>query len=185
MMERHDSGCKNKMPLRPGVFGSAVFAGGKDEHRVVLERRWDGADSSAGFALWAGMNPSGAEAGVNDLTILKECHWTGMLGLTRYIKMNAGTYRWTDSAGIDGLSRNIELCHEDNLPRLRDLASRATVIILATGSPPERLIGPAKAMFRALKADGRKVKCLGTTQDGWPKHSSRLAYATPFVDYLL
>jgi len=184
--DRHDSGCKVKMPLPPGVTGSAIFRGERDEHRLVLERRFADLTISAdpeAFALWLGMNPSGAEADVNDLTIVKECTWTKRLGFRRYVKGNAGTYRWTDSTTLNA-SRCV-LSHPDNLPVLRALAAEAGIIVLATGKPPERLLPDVAALFDALKSDGRTVHCLGTTKDGWPKHSSRLGYGTPFVEYQL
>lgn len=129
------------------------------------------------------MNPSGAEADVNDLTIVKECNWTKRLGFGRYVKVNVGSYRWTDSTTLGGA--RVDLSHPDNLPRILELAAAADTIIVATGAPPDALIGHARATFRALRAAGCKAKCLGVTRDGWPKHSSRLGYATPFVDYSL
>lgn len=176
----HDSGCRVTMALRPGVTGSAIFRGDNREHRLTLERVWGDA---LALALWIGMNPSGAEADVDDLTVLKEQHWTRMLGFTRYTKVNAGTYRWTDSRSLGNIA--VPLAHPDNLPMIRDLAGRAAVIVLATGKPPATLERHVCDLLEALKRDGRTAMCLGATKDGWPKHSSRLAYATPFVDFVL
>lgn len=188
MSERHDSGCKVKMPLPAGVHGSAVFKGENDEHRLVLERTWDDAGEADPFALWSGMNPSGAEALVNDLTILKECHWTKLIGLTRYVKTNTGTYRWTQSTTLS--AKRAEMVHPDNLATIRALAAEAQIIVFSTGKPPDVLLAPTRTLFQALKRDGRKVMCLGTTKDGWPKHSSRLGYflkdgSLPFEEYRL
>ena len=183
MAERHDSGCKAKMALPVGVIGSAVFAGDTGEHRLTLTRSFAEDRTATPFALWAGMNPSGAEGDVDDLTIKKEWHWTGLLGFRRYVKVNAATYRWTQSTTLG--ARGVPLCHPDNLPTIRALASEAGMIILATGDPPEPIMNYARALLRALKQDGRKVRCLGVTKSGWPKHSSRLGYDTPFVDYAL
>ena len=90
-----------KWPLLPCVTGDAIFAGDRQEHRLLLMRRWDDIVAKhAGAALWIGMNPSGAEANVDDLTIRKEQTWTRMLGYGQYLKMNIGTYRWTDSTTL-------------------------------------------------------------------------------------
>ena len=177
----HDSGCKNKWPLLPGVTGDAIFAGENREHRLLLTRKWvDLAVVHAGAALWIGMNPSGAEANIDDLTIRKEQTWTRMMGFGQYLKMNVGTYRWTDSRTLpeDGL------VHRDNMPMIRAHASTSAIIILTTGKPPPALMQVFDHVRWALKRDGRNVKCLGTTRDGFPKHSSRIGYDTPFVDYL-
>jgi hypothetical protein len=183
MSERHDSGCKSKFPLPPGVIGEAVFAGDADEHRLTLVRQYAEAPPDAPFALWCGMNPSGAEGDVDDLTIRKEWHWTRALGFRRYIKVNAASYRWTQSVELGALRAS--LVHPDNLPTIRSMAAGAAVIILAMGDPPDAIHGPARNVLRALKMDGRRARCLGVTRNGWPKHSSRLGYATPLVDYVL
>jgi hypothetical protein len=180
---RHDSGCKSKFPLPQGVRGSAIFRGDNDEHRIILERWWDGDDypvAGEGW-LWIGMNPSGAEADVNDLTIAKECEWTKRGDARHYVKCNIGTYRWTDSRTLG--KALIQLIHLDNLAVIRGEAERAARIVISTGKPPDELTGAARTLFRTLKQDDRKMHCLGLTKDGWPKHSSRLAYATPFEEF--
>lgn len=169
------------MPIPGGVLGSAVFRGDQDQHRIRLERWWD--TPTAPFALWIGMNPSGADDQVDDLTVRKECNWTRILGLGRYVKANVGSYRWTESVTLS-LKRE-PLVHADNLPEIRALAAAAELIVLSVGKPPDVLLSAARSTFRALKQDGRKVRCLGVTQDGWPKHTSRLGYDAPFVDYSL
>lgn len=190
---RHETGCRMTWPLPAGVSGTAEFRGDNREHRLTLERVWGEATA---YALWLGMNPSGAESDVDDLTVLKEQRWTrnmhlsaslSHLGLAqplcRYIKMNVGTYRWTDSTSLDQIK--VPLVHPDNLPLTRTLAAEAAVIVLAIGNPPEALTAAACEVLDALQADQRHAVCLGKTKDGWPKHSSRLGYATPFEDFAL
>jgi hypothetical protein len=45
------------------------------------------------------------------------------------------------------------------------------------------LLGHARTLFRELKARGIRMECFGLTKDHWPKHSSRLAYVTPIVEF--
>jgi hypothetical protein len=183
--ERHDSGCRMKMPLLPGWMGTAEFRGERDEHRLRLERRFVDLLNAAPheeFALWCGMNPSGASPSEDDLTIRKEYNWTlKTWGLRHYIKTNVGTLPWTDSRTLN-LS-GMDLSHPENLATIRSLAAEAKVVVLTTGDPPEVLLPFAREVFAALKADGRQALCLGVTKAGWPKHSSRLGYATPFRPY--
>lgn len=191
-LERHDSGCKTKMVIPSGVIGDAEFRGERDEHRIQLDRRrGDGiAQPTNPFALWIGLNPSAAEADIDDLTIRKEWRWTSEIGFGqhagtfhRYVKTNAGSYRLTNSLALDDV--RVPLSHADNLPRILYLARQAGVVVLATGSPPDALVPHARAVFQGLKAAGIKPLCLGTTRDGYPKHTSRLGYATSFVEYRL
>lgn len=186
-MSDHDSGCRMKWPLQPGLRGSAEFRGERREHRLLLDRHWGGEldlhSWPPGYAFWIGMNPSGAEADVDDLTIRKEMTWTRMLGLRSYVKANVGTYRWTDSTTLKDAS--IPVVHPENLEMIRQMAATAATVIFATGKPPEILLKAFAELRLALKGDGRQVKCLGTTKEGYPKHSSRIGYSTPFVDFVL
>lgn len=103
------------------------------------------------------------------------------MGLDRMVKCNVGTFISTDPNGL-ALARIVS--HACNQATILGFAGRASRIIIATGKPPEPLLGHARTLFRVLKADGRKMECFGLTKDHWPKHSSRLAYATPIVEFV-
>jgi hypothetical protein len=126
------------------------------------------------------MNPSRAGADVDDLTVRKDQEFTRRMGFDRMFKCNAGTFISTDPNGL--LERGIVLAHPDNLATIRRLAEHAARIVVATGKPPEPLMGHARAVFRALR--GLHVECFGLTRDHWPKHSSRLAYDTPLIEFM-
>lgn len=164
-------------PLLPGVKGSALFP--NPNHRLHLERSWEG--PGTGYALHIGCNPSVAGADRDDLTVRKDQEFTKRLGLSRMYKCNVGTFVSTDPRGLSAPS--VVVCHADNLQTIRDLAAQAVRIIIATGKPPDPLIGHTRTLFRALKADGRRMECFGLTKDHWPKHSSRLAYVTEVVEF--
>lgn len=165
-------------PLLPGVSGAARFEG--DDHRIWLERWWGEPD--APYDLHLGMNPSRAGADGDDLTVRKDQEFTRRNGLTRMFKVNIGTFISTDPKGLS--ARGVVVSHEANLGLIRVYAATAARIVIATGRPPDPLIGHARTLFRALKADGRKMQCFGLTKDHWPKHSSRLAYETPLVEFV-
>lgn len=164
-------------PLLPGVSGAARFEG--EQHRLCLQRWWGLSD--APFALHIGMNPSRAGADQDDLTVRKDQEFTRRLDLTRMFKLNIGTFISTDPAGLS--VRGVIVSHEANLGLIRAYAATAARIIVATGKPPDQLLGHARTIFRALKSDGRRMECFGLTKDHWPKHSSRLAYATPLQEF--
>lgn len=183
--DRHDSGCKSVFKLPPGIIGTAAFRGERDEHRISLERFYEAdlVKPDVPYALFIGMNPSGAEAHVNDLTIAKEWTWTTRFGFRLYRKMNVATYRWTDSRTID--IADVEgLIWRDNFSLIRSTARDAGLIVLSTGQPPDSFAQAARDLFAMLTEAGFALKCFGTTKAGWPKHTSRIAYATPLVDFV-
>lgn len=181
----HDPGGKIRMRLQDGVIGRADFIGANQEHRLALERYWGNLlepDPDPRYALWIGMNPSTASHDVDDLTVRKEQTWTRMLGLVRYIKCNIGSYRSTNPAG---LAQAEVVSHPDNLPTILRLATapQAHRVILTTGAPPPVLECFYRATVQALRGAGVPLWCLGKTKGGWPKHSSRIGYHTPIVEF--
>lgn len=167
----------SEWPLLPGVTGAARFDG--LDHRLWLERRWNGINN--GYALHVGMNPSRAGHDRDDLTVRKDQEFTKRMGLSWMYKCNLGTLVSTDPNGLTGVAT---VCHLDNLTTILNFAKHAARIIIATGKPPDPLLGHARTLFRALRAAGHKMECFGLTKDHWPKHSSRLAYVTPIVEFV-
>lgn len=174
----HDTGCKTNMGLLPGVRGSALLTGVNGEHRLQLGRDWG--DEGAPFALWVGMNPSGADASHDDLTVRKEQVWTQtVLGLSSYVKMNFGTYRATQPSALS--APGVTVCLSVNPRLIAVTAGRASKVVLTCGKPPAVLEPFVREAFALLGEV--ELLCLGTTKEGWPKHSSRLGYATPFTQF--
>lgn len=163
--------------LLPNVVGGAQFVEGC--HRLWLTRDWGDAPE---FVLHIGMNPSYAGADRDDLTVRKDQEFTKRMGLCRMVKCNVGSYISTDPKGL--LERGVVVCHRDNHDTILHYARRAARIVVATGRPPDPLVPHARTLFRSLKAAGLKLECFGLTRDHWPKHSSRLGYDTPLVEFV-
>jgi hypothetical protein len=118
------------MRLPEGVVGDALFLGDNREHRLWLERRLSKVGPAAPYALWIGMNPSVAGANEDDMTVRKEWIFTCNYGLSRYVKMNVGTYVCTDPTKLPlGL-----LTHPSNDDALRCALPNAAAIVMATAS---------------------------------------------------
>ena len=178
----HDPGGKSILKIPFGIEGLCAFRGMNDEHRMWLLRRKSAAPVDAPFALWCGMTPSTASEYSDDMTIRKECTWTWMMGLERYIKVNVGTYRCTDPKLLNNVSTR-DLVHTVNLDMIAAMAIKASKIVVACGDLPDVLEPFAKSTFEALGVGRREVLCLGLTKRGWPRHSSRIGYATPLVEF--
>jgi hypothetical protein len=178
---RHDAGGKTRLPLLPGVSGDALFVGDRHEHRLWLERHLSDSAPGAPYVLCCGMNPSTAGVDSDDLTVRKDWGYATRWGFGRLYKVNAGSYASTDPAGM--CAPGVTVNHPDNHQKIRVLAAYAALIVMACGDPPEVLMPHARTLVRLLKADGRKMMCLGLTKSGWPKHSSRIAYDLPLVEF--
>ena len=157
--------------MKPGVKGWAEFS---EEDlprcRFALGRVWE---ESKGLALYSGLNPSRAGADTDDMTVTKGMGFARAWGLGGTIHVNAYPFI-TPYPSLLGHCTEAEI--ERNDKRLVELAATARVVVLAWGAFPQ-----FKERFwevaRLLAAFG--PICVGRTADGYPKHISRIGYATP------
>lgn len=88
--EQHDAGGKSRLAMIDGVDGKAGFSP-CGRYRLWLSRDWSWrrhSDGRSQYALWIGMNPSVAEADVDDPTIRREMAFTKAMGIDTYVKCN-------------------------------------------------------------------------------------------------
>jgi hypothetical protein len=115
--------------------------------------------------LFVMLNPSTADASVDDATI-RRCmgfafreHYSGIE------VMNLYAYRATDP-------RELRACLDpvgpDNDGHLIDTLSRHQLVVVAWGTHAKR--SRVEAIRFLLEGSGVAVKCLGRTKDGHPKH---------------
>jgi hypothetical protein len=179
---QHDPGGRQRLPLLPGMEGEARFAGDNQEHRIWLLRQPVGVEKEPwDYALWIGRNPSTADKDVDDMTIRKELGFTKQMGFKRYIKTNFSTWRATYPQDL--LKPGAELSYPTNEPMILNLAAKAAAVIVACGNLSDAEAPNALKILESLVNAGEPLWCLGLTNAGWPKHSSRLAYATEFERY--
>lgn len=152
-------------------------------YRYRLEREWgDGLGTIYGFI---GVNPSTADADVEDATTRK---WEGFVrrwGGDGYLVANLFAYRATD---VRELGRVDDPHGPENGVHLRRLLEDADVIVPCWGGR-----GKLPAMLRPhvtytlawLRAGrgGKPVKHLGLTNGGDPKHPLMLPYSTQLEDF--
>lgn len=187
---RHDPGGKVRLGLQPGVTGGAYFSD-CGRYRHAIWRTWSPAWTDAPFALFAGMNPSMAEAEVDDPTVRKEMLFTRAMGLAHYVKVNIMDYRATDPKAL--LAAGVVPCSDRNLRIIESAAWRADRIILAWGALPkplrihaDRALTTLRAVVgqRAVMFGGPVValECMGRTASGAPRHPLYLPNAsTPML----
>jgi len=176
----HDPGGKVRLALMPGVNGDARFSA--DGRYRQLMRRWTGGAFPQHYVLFIGMNPSTADAEVNDPTCAREWNFAQREGFSAMIKANVGDYRATDPKML--LAPGVAAVSADNLPTIRQAAAGAALIVLCHGKLNKALAPAGRALVAALLADGRQLWCFGTNADGSPKHPLYLRADTPLQPFL-
>jgi hypothetical protein len=153
--------------LGAGVYGAAEFSP-CGCYRLWLSRNWSARQFTDGrcgqFVLWIGMNPSTAEADVDDPTVRREMLFTRAMGFDVYVKANLMDYRATDPKALPTASPR----SEGNLSCIESLAAEAGRVVLAWGALPKRFRRYADDALALLS--GRQLFCMGKTADGSPRH---------------
>lgn len=175
----HDPGGKVRLALAPGVHGDAVMS--RDGRYRQLMRRWLGDAFPGRYILFIGMNPSTADATVDDPTCAREWNFARREGFEAMIKANVGDFRATDPKAL--LRDDVVAVSPANLPAIRKAAAGADTVVLCHGKL-NRALAPAGAqLVAALRKDGVALKCFGTNGDGSPKHPLYLRSDTPLIDF--
>ena len=164
------------------------------QYRYRLERRMSDyptvshdAMVDAGVAgktvAFFGVNPSRADAFVDDATVRK---WVGFClrwGVPRFIVGNVFAYRATD---VRDLGREINPIGADNHWHLGNIAAAADILVPCwgdVGKVPDRLrenFMGARSMLATYK---KPIKVFGLTATGCPRHPLMLGYDTPLIDW--
>ena len=165
MKPKHDPGGKVKLSLKAGITGSALFGGRKNEYRYRLDRVWEPKKKTAMFVL---MNPSTAEADIDDNTIAKCCRFATAWGYGGIVVANTFAYRCTDQKR---LVEHLDPVGPDNDTHILRMAREASVVIFAYGKPRHKhLRSRGREVADMLVKNGIKPHVLKLSNDGTPCH---------------
>ncbi len=172
----HDPGGRRFVKLAPGVTGRAVFGGPMSCYRYRLERIWT---PGLRTVLVVGMNPSTAEAHVDDPTIGKvgrmARHWhNGSFG--RLLIGNIFAFRATDQTRLREVNDPVG---PENNAHLLAMAKEADITVMAYGQPKITSLRPrGQELSQLLRSNGVKLHVLRLSKAGVPWHPLYLADAT-------
>ena len=158
------------------MSGSAILSQ-CETWRYRLERTLN--SSSGPVAAIIGVNPSTADAKVDDQTIRKDIGFGRRLGWSRIIKGNLFAYRATD---VRKLKDVVDPIGPDNDMHLEQIFRDADVLIAAWGPKaklPRRLQPRYLEIIRIADRVAKPLLCFGRSGDGMPRHTLMLPYATP------
>ncbi|MGE3960251.1 MAG: DUF1643 domain-containing protein [Dehalococcoidia bacterium] len=128
--------------------------------RYELGRRW----GDGPLLTWVMLNPSAADAYVDDPTIRRCIGFSRNWGFGGMRVVNLAAFRAAHPAALAGEG---DLLGPDGARRLRRALIEAETVIAAWGNVPSSLVGRAEESVRRLPPD---AWCLGLTAQGQPRH---------------
>lgn len=165
--------------------GTGALLSPCEKYRYDLYRIWKGtvepSDPTAyqHFCLFIMLNPSKADGKEDDATIRRCVSFADGWGFSGLVVCNLFAYRATDP---DDMKRTADPVGPDNLRILRLWAKHLTSAVCAWGDHGNYRMQDV-IVKKMLKDCGVKLKHLGLTAAGNPKHPVRLAGATQLVDW--
>lgn len=145
-------------------------------YRWRLERL---VDTGALTALWLGVNPSTADASIDDQSIRKLYGFGERLNVQRWLVGNPFAFRATR---INELREALDPVGPFNDLFLREMIRSADLVIAGWGridKVPAGLRGRFDEVIEMVQAYGKVPYCWGTCDDGSPRHPLMLSYDTP------
>lgn len=133
-----------------------------------------------------GINPSTADASLDDATVRK---WTGFCkrwGASRFIVGNVSPLRATDVRELKTRLISAQACG-DNLSALCQIIREADVLVPCwgdRGKVPRVIHNDIDQLMAMIKTSSKPVMHLGLTKGGDPKHPLMLGYDTPLLPLL-
>lgn len=126
-----------------------------------------------------GVNPSTADARMNDATIRKELGFAARLGWAEITKVNLFAYRATDVRELANAADPVGPRNDEYV----EWAIANNPLIIACWGPlaklPKHLRGRWREVVQMAEKLGKPLHCFGTAQDGQPRHPLMLSYTTP------
>lgn len=150
-----------------------------EKYRYRLEREVGLLDELV--IAYFGVNPSTADALVNDNTVKRWIGFSQLFGASRFIVGNAFGYRSKDVSVLATVNDPIG---PDNDEHLQSIINDADILVPCWGSRHKisrRLHHRLDDTLRMIQASGKSVMTFGLTLSGDPKHPQFLPYETQLV----
>lgn len=128
-----------------------------------------------------GVNPSTADATVDDATVRKWIGFCQLWGAPRFIVGNVFARRATD---VRTLQRVFDPIGPDNRRHLHEIAAEADILVPCWGSRaklPRELHMQLDVTEEILRDTGKPLMVFGLTASGDPKHPLMLGYDTKLI----
>lgn len=130
-----------------------------------------------------GVNPSTADASINDATARKWIGFCRRWGVQRFIVGNVFAFRARDVKALASVEDPFGDEIGDHMTGIIDDADILVPCWGNTGKVPPKLQFAFDVLLDALVSSGKPVLHFGTTASGDPKHPLMLSYATPLLPW--
>lgn len=148
----------------------------------LLELAGDGAYELRGKVIgFFGVNPSTADASIDDQTVKKWIGFCQRWGAQRFIVGNVFAYRTKDVTLLAGIEDPFGPEIGDHIT---DIINEADILVPCWGrirKVPPKLQFAFDVLLDALVSSGKPVMHFGLTKDGDPGHPQMLGYDTPLT----
>ncbi len=154
------------------------------KYRYRLEREVDAIGGGPVYAFF-GVNPSTADATVDDATVRKWIGFVKRWSGRRFVVGNVFPYRATDIRTLPDWNV-LALRRGENDKHLKEIARDADVLVPCWGSRdklPKEMRPWLERTWQILRLQDKPMKCFGITNSGDPKHPLMLGYDTPLIDF--
>ena len=166
------------------VRGSACIGGANSEYRYLLSRRWDDQHSPV---VWIMLNPSTADADVDDATIRKCMRFAWLWGAGGILVVNLYAWRVTKPAElVAARRRGYDPIGPQNNAYIAQVISGATSVVCAWGAnaEPARVQEVVRILRGATELGHAPApQALRFTGGGQPWHPLYIPYDTLLLDY--
>lgn len=130
-----------------------------------------------------GINPSTADATINDATVRKWIGFVTRWNGRRFVVGNVSPARSTDVKGLATIIVSPDVWAQ-NIDHIKAIAAEADILVPCWGDQkkaPSHVAYEFATVLRILRATGKPVMTFGLTKDGHPKHPLMLGYDTPLA----
>lgn len=149
-----------------------------EKYRYTLLRGW-GDFGDRRPVVFIGLNPSTADAEIDDPTIRRCIQFAKNWGYPGMIMINLFAYRSTDPKKLLSVDDPVGPSNDYWIMTAVTDADCVVAAWGATGNTKER---SNKVLFFLLTLN-IKMKCLGMTKDGFPKHPLYLPYSSKLIPF--
>ncbi len=146
-------------------------------YRYTLLRRWGTRPKGV---TWIMLNPSTADAEIDDPTIRRCMTFTERLGYNAMMVVNLFALRATHPVLLLDAEDPVG---EANPIWLRKALHQGKILVAAWGVVKKPIRSGVDYIVKLMREDGYNLKCLGTTKDGSPRHPLYVRGDAPLVEW--